>query len=119
MRKILIAEDDSDDCLILKEILLKGGYTVVGEISSGEDVLAAYQALEPDVVAMDILLPRVDGITAIEEVLEFDSKAKVIVISALSNKKLLDRAFELGVIDYITKPFEEERILAIIKSAFS
>ena len=113
--KVLIADDLKFIKLVLRDLVEKAGFRVVGEASNGEEVIELYQDKRPDVVLMDITMPKVDGLTAMKEILKIDPEAKIIMCSALGQQSLIVQALQMGARDFIVKPFREERVVASIK----
>ena len=113
---VLIADDLKFIKLVLRELLEKAGFRVVGEASNGEEAVELYQDKRPDVVLMDITMPKMDGLAALKQILKFDPQAKVIMCSALGQQNLIAQALQLGAKDFIVKPFREERVIAAIKA---
>ena len=116
--KILIVDDAPIIRLMLKDILVANGYQVVGEGNDGNEGVQLYKDLKPDVVTMDITMPEKDGIEALQEILEVNENAKVIVITAIDQRESLMEAIRAGATDYIIKPFETDRVLSAIRKAF-
>ena len=112
---VLIADDLKFIKLVLRELLEKAGFRVVGEASNGQEAVELYQNSRPDVVLMDITMPKMDGLAALKQILKFDPEAKVIMCSALGQQTLIVQALQLGAKDFIVKPFREERVVAAIK----
>lgn len=112
---VLIADDLKFIKLVLRELLEKAGFRVVGEASNGQEAVELYQNNRPDVVLMDITMPKMDGLAALKQILKFDPEAKVIMCSALGQQTLIVQALQLGAKDFIVKPFREERVVAAIK----
>ncbi|UCF98758.1 MAG: response regulator [Spirochaetaceae bacterium] len=112
---ILIADDLTFIKLVLRDLVEKAGFRVVGEASNGEEAVELYQDKRPDVVLMDITMPKVDGLVALKRILKIDPEAKVIMCSALGQQSLIARAVQLGAKDFIVKPFREERVINAIK----
>ena len=112
---VLIADDLKFIKLVLRELVEKAGFRVVGEASNGQEAVELYQNSRPDVVLMDITMPKMDGLAALKQILKFDPEAKVIMCSALGQQTLIVQALQLGAKDFIVKPFREERVVAAIK----
>ena len=112
---VLIADDLKFIKLVLRELVEKAGFRVVGEASNGEEAVELYQDKRPDVVLLDITMPKMDGLTALKQILKVDPEAKVIMCSALGQQSLMVQALQLGAKDFIVKPFREERVIAAIK----
>jgi two-component system chemotaxis response regulator CheY len=112
---ILVADDLKFIKLVLRELLEKAGFRVVGEASNGQEAVELYQDKRPDVVLMDITMPKMDGLAALKQILKVDPEAKIIMCSALGQQSLIVQALQLGAKDFIVKPFREERVVAAIK----
>lgn len=117
MATILLADDLAFIKMVQKEILQKKGYQVIGEAIDGIEVIEKYKKLKPDVVIMDITMPRMDGLNALKAIKHIDDKARVIVCSALGQQKLIIEAIRMGAKDFIVKPFDPERLAAAIQKA--
>jgi two-component system chemotaxis response regulator CheY len=112
---VIIADDLKFIKLVLRQLVEKAGFRVVGEASNGEEAVELYQDKRPDVVLMDITMPKMDGLTALKKILELDPEAKIIMCSALGQQSLIVQALQLGAKDFIVKPFREERVITAIK----
>ncbi len=115
MAKILIADDSTVMRRSLNMILTKGGHTVIGQASNGEQAYTLYSQLKPDLVTMDITMPVMDGIEALQKILAINPAAKVIMVSALDQKKMILEALECGAKHYIVKPLRDDKVLSIVK----
>lgn len=108
-----------DDALfmrnMLKDIFTRAGYAVVGEAADGEEALKRYQELQPDLVTMDIVMPRRSGIEALCDIIEADPQACVVMVSALGQDSLVLEAIEAGARDFIVKPFKEDNVLEVVR----
>ncbi|HHY14577.1 MAG TPA: response regulator [Firmicutes bacterium] len=116
MAKILIVDDSRTTRKILRKILEDNGYTVVGEAANGEEGVAQFQKLNPDLTTMDITMPVLDGIEAMRQIKDSDPSAKVIMISAAGQKHKVMEAMKAGATEFLTKPLEEEEVLERIKN---
>ena len=112
---ILIVDDDHFMRTMIREILTSEGFTVAGEAEDGEEAVKLYRELQPDLTTMDIVMPKMDGIAALNAILELDSAAKVIMISSLGQEALIAEAIETGAKDFIVKPFQRDRILKVAR----
>ncbi len=115
MKKVLIVDDASVVRLMIKKVLMQGGFEIVGEAINGIDALTKYKELRPDVVTMDITMPEVDGIQATKDIMAFDEDAKVVILSGIDQKEMLWQAIKAGAASYIVKPFENDRVLSTLK----
>jgi two-component system chemotaxis response regulator CheY len=114
---VLIVDDLAFIKIVLRDIIEKAGFRVVGEASDGEQAIALYQDTRPDVVLMDITMPGMDGLTALEKIREIDPAARVIICSALGQQRLIVQAIQLGARDFIVKPFQPQRVISALKKA--
>ena len=101
--------------LTLRRTLERFGHEVVGEAADGEEAVQLYQELRPDLVTMDITMPKMDGITAIREIRKIDPRAKIIVCSAMGQKPMVIEALEAGAQDFLVKTFDAERVREAIE----
>ncbi len=103
-----------DDALIMrkriKDIACKAGWEVAGEATNGEEAVALYQKEQPDLVTLDIVMPKMDGVTALKRVMAVDPTARVVMISAVDQREKLTECIGSGAIDFIVKPFDQERL---------
>lgn len=111
MGKILVVDDTKFLRKMLITTLEQNAHEVVGEAENGEQAIQQYKNVRPDIVTMDITMPVMNGIEAIHEILEIDSKAKIIVCSAVGQTKVVVEAIEAGAKDFIVKPFNETKVL--------
>ena len=111
MKKILIVDDAAFMRLSLKTMLEKNGFEVVGAAENGRKAIEMYKILKPDIVTMDITMPDMDGVEALAEIMKFDSKANVIMLSAMGQEEKIRDAVILGAKNFIVKPFKEEFLI--------
>jgi len=116
--RLVIADDESIIRMNLKETLVGLGYLVVGEAGDGVSVVNLARELRPDLVIMDIKMPKLDGIQAAKMLTE-DKIAPVLLLTAYSDRELVDRAREAGVVNYIVKPFRDAELLPAIEIAMA
>ncbi len=114
-KRVLIVDDSMLMRKMLGDILKVDGWQVVGEASSGQEAVAKYAEFRPDLVTLDIVMPDTDGIYALQNILRLDSQAKVVVISALNQTKLVSEAIRKGALDFIVKPFLPEQLQAAMR----
>ncbi len=103
-----------DDALIMrkriKDIAERAGWEVAGEATNGEEAVELYRKESPDLVTLDIVMPKMDGVTALKHVLAADPQAQVVMISAVDQKEKLSECIGTGAIDFIVKPFDSARL---------
>jgi AmiR/NasT family two-component response regulator len=116
--RIIIADDESLIRMDLREMLANLGYLVVGEVGDGRSAVNLARELRPDVVIMDIKMPDMDGIDA-AKILTEERIAPVILLTAYSQKDLVERAKEVGVVGYMVKPFREADLVPAIEVALA
>jgi response regulator NasT len=116
--RLVIADDESLIRMNLKETLVGLGYLVVGEAGDGVSAITLARQLRPDLVVMDIKMPKLDGIQA-AEVLTHERIAPVLLLTAYSDRELVDRARDAGVVAYLVKPFREQDLLPAIEIAMA
>ena len=111
--KVLIVDDSIFVAKQLGQILSSEGYEVVATAGDGKEGVDKYKELYPniDVVTMDITMPRMDGITALEQIMAFDKDANVIMVSALGKEELVKKSLMLGAKNYIVKPLDRKKVL--------
>jgi len=114
---VMIVDDLAFIKIVLRDILEKSGFRVVGEASNGDEAIRVYLDTRPDVVLMDITMPGMDGLTALKKIREHDPNARIIICSALGQQRLIVQAIQLGAKDFIVKPFQPQRIISALKKA--
>lgn len=113
--KILVVDDAAFMRMMIKDILSKNGYEVVGEAQDGAQAIEKFKELRPDLVTMDITMPEMDGITALREIKKIDGNARVIMCSAMGQQAMVIDAIQAGAKDFIVKPFQADRVIEAIK----
>lgn len=114
-KTVLIVDDAAFMRMMLKDILTKANYEVVGEASNGQEAIEKYQELKPNFVTMDITMPIKDGIQAIKEIKKIDSNAKIIVCSAMGQQAMVIESIQAGAKDFIVKPFQANRVIEALQ----
>ncbi|CAO5255473.1 MULTISPECIES: ANTAR domain-containing response regulator [unclassified Frankia] len=117
-RRVLIAEDEALIRLDLREMLQEEGYEVVGEAGDGEMAVSLAGKLRPDLCILDVKMPRMDGIEAGAKIAK-DRIAPVVILTAFSQRELVERAREAGAMAYVVKPFQKKDLLPTIEMAMS
>jgi two-component system chemotaxis response regulator CheY len=114
--RILLVDDSEPTIKLLKTVLSLHGYAVVGTVNDGSKVLSAYKQLKPDMVVMDLAMPKKHGIDAIAEIMGFDPGAKILVLTALYSKEKRDAAMKAGGFALIEKPFDIPNLIKTLQS---
>jgi two-component system, response regulator PdtaR len=116
-RRVVIAEDEAIIRLDLKEILQDEGYDVVGETGRGDEVVDLVRTHEPDLAILDVKMPGWDGLEAARAVRELGMHVAVLILTAFSQRNLIDEARDAGVIAYLVKPFQRIELIPAIEQA--
>ena len=116
-RNVLICDDAAFMRMMIKDILTKNGYNVVGEAENGLKAVEKYNETKPDLVMMDITMPEMDGIQALKKIKENDSAANVIMCSAMGQQAMVIESIQSGAKDFIVKPFQADRVLEAVQKA--
>lgn len=116
--RALVVEDEALIRLDIVETLTEAGIDVVGEAGDGEEAIAKAEELEPDVVVMDVKMPGMDGITAAEQILA-ERTCAVVMLTAFSQRELVDRARDAGAMAYVVKPFTPADLIPAVDIAVS
>ena len=114
-KNILVVDEAAFMRMMIKDILTKNGYNVVGEAENGAKAMEKYNELKPDLVLMDITMPEVDGIQALKNIKAADANAKIIMCSAMGQQAMVIEAIQSGAKDFIVKPFQADRVLEAVK----
>jgi len=108
--KVLIVDDSMLMRRMVREALACDGWDVVGEAANAQEAIDLYRQLRPNAVTLDIIMPGSSGMNALESILRIDPEAKVVVVSALNQTKLISEAIRSGAQDFIAKPFLPEQL---------
>jgi two-component system chemotaxis response regulator CheY len=115
MKRILIVDDAMFMRLALKTMLEKNGFEVVGEAEDGLAGCDKYKILKPDLVTMDITMPKMEGIEALKKIKEFDPNANVVMVSALGQESIVRNSIMCGAKTFIVKPYKEDSVVKTLK----
>ena len=115
--KILIADDSAYARSILKDLLLRNGYDVVGEAENGKEALVMYEKLKPDLVTLDIMMPEMSGIQALKEIKEQYPEAVVVMGAAMGQQNLVVDAMRSGAAEFYIKPVQAEKVVEAVEIA--
>ncbi len=117
--RVLIVDDAIFMRKMISDILVENGMEIVGEADTGAKAVERYMELRPDLVTMDIIMPEMNGIDAVRKIMEFDSKARIVMCSALGQQALVQEAITAGAKDFLIKPFNAARVVEVIAKVFS
>lgn len=116
-KKVLVVDDSLLMRVMVKDALTPNGFEVVGEATNGAEAVSKYKELKPDLVTMDITMGVKDGQEAAREILSADPKARIIMVTAVGQEKILRDCISLGVRDFVVKPFTINRIMSAAEKA--
>lgn len=114
---VLIVDDALFMRMMIKDILSKDGLEIIGEAENGIEAVKKYAELKPDLVTMDIVMPEMDGIEAVRNIMKLDPKATVLMCSAMGQQPLVVEALEAGAKDFIIKPFQPLKVVEAVRKA--
>jgi response regulator NasT len=115
-RTVVIAEDEAIVRLDLREILEEQGFEVVGETGRGDEAVALAKEHQPDLVILDIKMPGLDGLSAAKDI-NADRRSAILILTAFSQRNLIEEARDAGALAYLVKPFQQEELLPAIEVA--
>lgn len=113
-KSVLVVDDAAFMRMMIRDILAKEGY-VIHEAVNGRDAVEKYVELRPDLVTMDLTMPEMSGLDALREIRESDSAARVLVVSAMGQQRMIVEALEAGAMDFLVKPFQPTKALETVK----
>ncbi len=113
-KTILVVDDAAFMRMMIRDILVREGY-MIQEAVNGRDAVEKYAECHPDLVTMDITMPEMDGIDALKAIKERDPSARVLMVSAMGQQKLIVEALEQGALDFLVKPFQPTKVLETVK----
>jgi two-component system chemotaxis response regulator CheY len=116
-KRVLIVDDAAFMREMLREILTDAGYEIAGEAADGDQAVTMFRECSPDLVTLDIVMPRKSGLEALREIRGLDPGACIVMCSALGQEALVMEALEAGASDFIVKPFKPDQALAVIEKA--
>ncbi len=118
-KTVMIVDDAAFMRMSLKKSLQDEGFEVIAEAENGKQAVDKYTSENPDLVTMDITMPEMDGLEAAKNIIDNDSDAKIIMVSAMGQQKMVIEAIEAGAKDFIVKPFDDKRISEAVNKVFS
>jgi two-component system, chemotaxis family, chemotaxis protein CheY len=115
--RVLVVDDAYFMRTIVKDTLVPNGFEIIGEATNGAEAVTKYAELKPDLVTMDITMKVKDGLEAARDILARDPNARIVMVTALGQEKMLLDSIALGVRDFVVKPFTTERIISAAEKA--
>ncbi|MFX1286002.1 MAG: response regulator [Promethearchaeota archaeon] len=119
MAKVLIVDDSKYLRLMIRKILKKHGHTVVAEAETGLEAIEQYKQNMPNVVTMDVVMPKMNGLMAVKEIMEMDPKARIVIVTALGHEPLVRQALKIGAKDFVIKPFKVDQLVQAVEGALN
>lgn len=123
MAKVLVVDDALFMRKVLSDILKREGMEIIGEADNGQAAIEKFKELNPDLVTMDLVMPKVGeidgGIAALKEIMKINPRAKVVMVSAMGQHSLVMEAIQAGAKDFIVKPFQQARVAQAIKKVMT
>ena len=110
----MIADDSDAIRLVLKDILSIGEHEIVSEAKDGEESVDFYRKQKPDLLLLDLAMPKKDGLTVVKEIMQIDPNAKIILITASDDQKIINQCLKNGALSHISKPFDFNAVLKAI-----
>jgi len=114
--KLLVVDDAIFMRSMIRDIFARSPFVIAGEAENGAEAVRLYKEKRPDITTMDIVMPVMDGITALKEIMKFDPQARVVMCSALGQESLIAESIEAGAKDFIVKPFQPNKVLRVVIS---
>lgn len=119
MARVLVVDDAAFMRKLVSDALVKGGHEVVGEAGNGNEAVARYQELRPEVTTLDITMPEKGGLAALQEIMDLDPAACVVMCSALGQESKVLESIKIGAKDFVVKPFQPDRVVGAVDKALS
>jgi two-component system chemotaxis response regulator CheY len=119
MARILVVDDAAFMRKMVSDALTKGGHEVVGEAGNGQEAIARFLELKPELMTLDITMPEKDGLAALKEIVQLDPGARVVMCSALGQESKVLESIKLGAKDFVVKPFQADRVLEAVAKALA
>jgi len=114
MVRVIVADDSDAIRLVLKDILDIGGHELVGEATNGDEAVKRFIETKPDIILLDMAMPKKDGLTALKEIITIDPEARIIMVTASDNQNTMRECISAGALAYILKPFNFQDVLKTI-----
>jgi len=115
MKTILIVDDSSLMRRVIKQIVIKNGYDVIGEAVNGRIGVEKYKELNPDIVTLDLIMDEMNGLEALKQIIEINPDANVIMVSSMGQEVIVRDAIVTGAKNFLLKPFDEKQVMDALK----
>ena len=112
---VMIVDDSKYLRLMIRKILKKHGYDIVAEAESGAEAIEKYKEFMPTIVTMDIVMPKMNGLLAIKEILKINPEANIVVVTALGHEPLVRQALKTGAKNFVIKPFQVDQLVQAVE----
>ncbi len=116
-KRVLVVDDAAFMRMMIRDILKKNNFEVVGEAANGQEAIAKYEELRPDLVTLDITMPGLDGVTVLRKIRERDPSARIVMCSAMGQQAMVVEAIQGGAKDFINKPFNPQKVVDTLRRA--
>jgi len=117
MGRVMVADDSDAVRMVLKDILEIGHHTMVAEATNGIDAVEKFNTIKPDLLLLDLAMPKQDGLDVVKQIMATNPNAKIVMITASDNIKTMQECLKAGALAYVLKPFDFEQVLQIISKA--
>ena len=119
MAKIMLADDSDAIRQVLRDILAIGEHEVIGESVDGDETVEKYDDVKPDLLLLDLAMPKKDGLMVVKEITDKHPDAKIILITASDNQEVIQECISAGALNHISKPFDFDNVLKVVSDAVS
>lgn len=116
--RILLCDDSAFMRMMLKKILVEHGHQVIAEAGDGKQAVKMYRQFQPELITMDITMPKMDGIEAVKIIHEENPLVRIIMVTAIGQRTIITEALKAGASDFIVKPFDAAQVIETIKKVF-
>ncbi len=119
MARIMIADDSDAIRMVLKDVIQIGHHELVAEAVNGDEAVKIFNATKPDLLLLDLAMPKKDGLGVIKEIMATNPNAKIVMITASDNLKIMQECLKEGALSYVLKPFDFDQVLKIIAKSLN
>ncbi len=119
MAKIMVADDSDAIRQVLEDILNIGKHELVGEAADGDEAIEKFNQIQPELLLLDLAMPKKDGLVVVKEIKEFNPHARIVLITASDNQTIIKQCLDAGALASISKPFDFDKVLKVISETLS